>query len=113
MKKGRPILATALGLFAATVVTAGAALFILPEEQLARFSGRLVQLKTGAVDLAVAHGLSTCRIKGNVSINSGRRIYHVPGQEFYSRTRIRPEYGERWFCTEADARAAGWQKAGR
>ncbi|KJS10056.1 MAG: hypothetical protein VR78_14960 [Hoeflea sp. BRH_c9] len=54
-----------------------------------------------------------CVIKGNISINTGERIYHVPGQEYYDPTRISPEYGERWFCSEADARAAGWRKARR
>jgi hypothetical protein len=53
----------------------------------------------------------SCRIKGNISINSGERIYHVPGQLYYEDTRIRPEFGERWFCTEADARAAGWRRS--
>ena len=51
-----------------------------------------------------------CAIKGNISA-SGERIYHVPGQEHYSRTRISTSRGERWFCTEADARAAGWRRA--
>lgn len=54
-----------------------------------------------------------CNIKGNVSINSGAHIFHVPGQKDYDRTRISADYGERWFCSEADARAAGWRKAGR
>lgn len=54
-----------------------------------------------------------CDIKGNVSIGSGERIYHVPGQEYYDETKISPQYGERWFCTEAEARAAGWRRAGR
>jgi len=53
-----------------------------------------------------------CKIKGNVSINSGERIYHVPGQHWYDETRISPQHGERWFCTETEARAAGWRKAG-
>jgi hypothetical protein len=57
-------------------------------------------------------GSPECRIKGNVSIESGKRIYHVPGQRHYAETIIRPEYGERWFCSEADARAAGWRKSG-
>ena len=57
-------------------------------------------------------GSADCRIKGNVSINSGERIYHVPGQLYYSETKIRPEYGERWFCSEAEARSAGWRKSG-
>jgi hypothetical protein len=54
-----------------------------------------------------------CAIKGNVSINSGRKIYHTPGDKFYAETIIRPEYGERWFCSEAEARAAGWRHARR
>lgn len=54
-----------------------------------------------------------CTIKGNVSINSGERIYHVPGQEYYDATRISPQYGEKWFCSEAEARAAGWRRARR
>ena len=54
---------------------------------------------------------SGCAIKGNVSINSGERIYHVPGQEFYDETRISFRHGERWFCSEAEARQAGWRKA--
>lgn len=55
---------------------------------------------------------SSCNIKGNVSINSGERIYHVPGQHYYNATKISPQYGERWFCLEDEARAAGWRKAG-
>jgi hypothetical protein len=55
---------------------------------------------------------SDCRIKGNISIETGERIYHLPSQPFYTATRISPEYGERWFCTEAEARRAGWRRAG-
>jgi hypothetical protein len=54
-----------------------------------------------------------CVIKGNISIGSGERIYHVPGQQDYQSTIIRPEYGERWFCSEGEAQAAGWRRAGR
>ena len=54
-----------------------------------------------------------CNIKGNISHNSGRRIYHMPGDRDYARTRISPSRGERWFCSEAEARAAGWRRAGR
>ena len=54
-----------------------------------------------------------CNIKGNVTINSGERIYHVPGQKLYTATIIRPEFGERWFCSEGEARTAGWLKAKR
>lgn len=52
-----------------------------------------------------------CVIKGNISINSGEKIYHVPGQDYYAQATIRPEYGERWFCSEEDAIKAGWRRA--
>lgn len=54
--------------------------------------------------------LAGCHIKGNVS-PSGERIYHVPGQEFYDTTRISLLRGERWFCSEAEAREAGWRRS--
>ena len=37
--------------------------------------------------------------------------YHMPGGRFYDRTRIDTSKGERWFCTEAEARAAGWRRS--
>ena len=49
-----------------------------------------------------------CPIKGNINAK-GERIYHTPGGEWYDRTRIDPAKGERWFCTEAEARDAGWR----
>jgi hypothetical protein len=52
-----------------------------------------------------------CPIKGNISKNTGERIYHMPGQDYYAQTRIDWISGERWFCSEANARAAGWRKA--
>jgi endonuclease YncB( thermonuclease family) len=55
---------------------------------------------------------ANCRIKGNIS-SRGERIYHVPGGKFYSRTRIDTSKGERWFCTEAEAQAAGWRRSKR
>lgn len=53
-----------------------------------------------------------CTIKGNISSN-GTRIYHVPGQRDYERTGIREDKGERWFCSPAEAEAAGWRAARR
>ncbi|MGB3293894.1 MAG: cold shock domain-containing protein, partial [Phormidesmis sp.] len=54
-----------------------------------------------------------CTIKGNISIASGNRVYHLPGMEDYETTVISPEKGERWFCTEAEAIEDGWNKAPR
>jgi hypothetical protein len=36
----------------------------------------------------------------------------VPGQKYYTSTRIDHAYGERWFCSEAEAKSAGWRKSG-
>ncbi len=51
---------------------------------------------------------SNCAIKGNIN-RRGERIYHVPGSRYYSQTRINTAAGERWFCSEAEARSAGWR----
>lgn len=50
----------------------------------------------------------SCAIKGNVN-SDGERIYHAPDGRSYSRTDIKPEEGDRWFCTEAEAVAAGFR----
>lgn len=52
-----------------------------------------------------------CAIKGNIS--AAGRIYHRPGQRDYDRTRIDAVQGERWFCSAAEAEAAGWRAARR
>jgi hypothetical protein len=54
-----------------------------------------------------------CTIKGNVSTDSGERIFHTPEQEYYSATTVRLDRGERWFCSEEEAYQAGWRKARR
>lgn len=46
-----------------------------------------------------------CRIKGNQS-RRGEWIYHVPGMPYYEQTRA-----EAMFCSEAEARAAGYRRA--
>jgi hypothetical protein len=65
----------------------------------------------GAVSAAGAPD-PNCVIKGNVN-RKGERIYHLPGQLNYSQTSMTKGLGERWFCTEAEAEAAGWRKAAR
>ena len=53
-----------------------------------------------------------CEIKGNIN-DRGRHIYHMPGDKFYSRIIISVAKGERWFCSEAEAIAAGWKRSRR
>lgn len=49
-----------------------------------------------------------CIIKGNIN-RRGERIYHLPGTRGYDETVINPDNGEGWFCTEDEAKAAGWR----
>ncbi|TXN22383.1 thermonuclease family protein [Methylobacterium sp. WL19] len=49
-----------------------------------------------------------CAIKGNIS-RKGEKVFHVPGSRDYERTRISEKDGERMFCSEDEARAAGWR----
>lgn len=53
-----------------------------------------------------------CNIKGNISIDTGNKLYHIPGMKDYEITKI-SRTGERWFCTESEAIASGWKKAPR
>ena len=51
-----------------------------------------------------------CKIKGNINAK-GEKIYHMPGSQYYERTQIDLPQGERWFCTERQAKDAGWRSA--
>lgn len=59
---------------------------------------------------AASEQSGACNIKGNIS-RRGERIYHVPGQKYYAQTQISAGRGERWFCSEQEARAAGWRRS--
>lgn len=52
---------------------------------------------------------SGCAIKGNVTRQG--RIYHTPWSPWYDKTRVDTGKGERWFCSEGEALAAGWRPA--
>lgn len=54
----------------------------------------------------------TCFIKGDIGAE-GERIYHLPGGALYSHAQIDAARGERWFCSEEEARAGGWRRAKR
>ena len=49
-----------------------------------------------------------CPIKGNIN-SKGEHIYHAPWSPWYTRTKVSPEKGERWFCNESEALKAGWR----
>lgn len=47
-----------------------------------------------------------CPIKGQKTSN--RRTYLLPWSPQYERVKVREARGERWFCSEEEAQAAGW-----
>jgi endonuclease YncB( thermonuclease family) len=51
-----------------------------------------------------------CSIKGNLK-SAGQCIYHVPGGHFYDRLNMERSAARRWFCSEAEAQAAGCRKS--
>jgi endonuclease YncB( thermonuclease family) len=54
-------------------------------------------------------GPAGCTIKGNVTPNG--RIYHTTESPWYDKVRMNLGIGRRWFCSEAEARDAGWRPA--
>jgi hypothetical protein len=74
------------------------------------FSGAGSRYGVLTADYAVGKPALSCEIKGNISA-SGERIYHVPGQQYYSQTVVSVTKGERWFCSEQEAREGGWRKS--
>ena len=52
-----------------------------------------------------------CPIKGRVSEIG--RVYVLPWSPSYDRVKVRTAKGERWFCSEDEARAAGWKPTTR
>lgn len=49
-----------------------------------------------------------CPIKGNIN-SKGIKIYHMPYSRHFNKTRINVKKGERYFCDEQEAIAAGWR----
>lgn len=51
-------------------------------------------------------------VKGNIN-SKGQKIYHTVTSGQYMRVEIDESKGERYFCSEAEAEAAGWRAAQR
>ncbi len=57
--------------------------------------------------LAEASAPQGCLIKGNVSKKG--QIYHNQASAWYGKVKVDESRGERWFCSEGEAIAAGWR----
>lgn len=52
-----------------------------------------------------------CPIKGNFDDNSDKKVYFLPNCSYYDTTVIMRFLGEQWFCSEAEAQKAGFEKS--
>lgn len=56
-------------------------------------------------------GKNDCFIKGNVRRDKGTKTYHFPECFNYEKIVVNEKEGDKWFCTEKEAVAAGFRKA--
>lgn len=66
--------------------------------------------KSSAKSSKAAMTNTSCVIKGNISATK-EKIFHVLGCPNYGQTVIDTTKGERIFCSEQEAKDAGWRKA--
>jgi hypothetical protein len=50
-------------------------------------------------------------VKCNISLRDGQKIYHLPFDQQYDRTKIKPANGEKYVYTVAEAEQAGFRRA--
>lgn len=65
--------------------------------------------RSGEWQVAANAAPDACAIKGNISDRG--YLYHLPWSAWYDKVKIDPAHGERWFCSEDEAVAAGWRSA--
>lgn len=53
-----------------------------------------------------------CLIKGNIDSSTYEKFYHLPSCRHYEQIVINKDIGDGYFCSEAEASAAGFRKAG-
>lgn len=52
-----------------------------------------------------------CSIKGNIDKSTDTHIYYIPGCAQYDYTIVEKDIGEQWFCSESEAKKAGFVKS--
>lgn len=105
---GQPVTADSFPAAGPTVSGAAPAPGLAAEEAAAAAAGPPAP-SDALTDTETADG--PCLIKGNIS-RAGAKIFTVPGSPSYDQTQIDESRGERWFCSEEEAVAAGWRPPG-
>lgn len=52
-----------------------------------------------------------CVIKGNINQDTGEKLYHLPTCRHYNQIVLEADRGEKYFCTESEAKKAGFTLA--
>ena len=52
-----------------------------------------------------------CPIKGNLDDRTKEKKYFLPACQHYSKVIVKKSFGDDWFCSEAEAQKAGYEKA--
>jgi len=104
---------TQITLLVGAIIVAGAIYLIGSQPKSGIDKSQLPAQLPSAVNSVENSGTNTnCLIKGNIN-SGGEKIYHVPGGQFYDQTIIDTSRGEKWFCSEVEAQAAGWRRSSR
>lgn len=56
-------------------------------------------------------GKEGCVIKGNVRRDRGTKVYHLPECYNYEKIVVNEREGDQWFCSEEEAKKAGFRKS--
>ena len=90
----------------------GSILLVVLVGGIAYFASSFKAAQNPGAQQGLTQSSASCPIKGNIN-EKGERIYHVPGDQWYSSTKLDVSKGERWFCSEKEALAAGWRPPSR
>lgn len=71
-------------------------------------AGEVAQEQRLGIFSGLCNRQETCGILGNIDESSGKKYYHLPQCPAYSRVRIDVDRGEEKFCTEGEAKRAGF-----
>lgn len=93
------------------LVTEGLAAVSKGDDELELMENEAIAAKRGIWSSECTAEQAGCVIKGNFHQGTKDRIYHLPECYNYKQININSNEGDRWFCGEAEAEAAGFSKS--
>ena len=93
------------------LVTEGLASFSQGDDELELIEQEALGAKRGIWSSECTAERDGCAIKGNFHQGTKDKIYHFANCYNYRQININPNEGDRWFCSAAEAAAAGFSKS--